>query len=259
MQLETNYLGQPVGFPIPDWKPPALPSREPMEGRFCRVVPLNPELHASSLHEANKTVTGDGMWTYLPYGPFETLQSYRTWIEQKCQGDDPMFYAILDQVTERAVGVASYLRISPDSGSIEVGHIQYSPALQRTPTATEAMYLMMHRAFSLGYRRYEWKCDSLNAPSRTAALRLGFSFEGVFRQATIVKGRNRDTAWYSVLDAEWPTLNRAFLRWLDPQNFDDRGRQLERLSALTHEAFARKPAMDAGHKTLAEACQKTEE
>lgn len=209
-----------------------------MEGRFCRVVPLNPEAHAAWLYSANKADAADGMWTYLPYGPFDTLDSYRAWMKQNCQGDDPLFYAILDRATGRAAGVASYLRISPDSGSIEVGHIQYSPSLQRTPAATEAMYLMMERAFKLGYRRYEWKCDALNAPSRAAAQRLGFSFEGIFHQATVVKGRNRDTAWYSVLDAEWPALNGAFLRWLGPQNFDERGRQLERLSTLTREALA---------------------
>lgn len=211
-----------------------------MEGRFCRVVPLNPELHAASLYDSNQAGAGEGMWTYLPYGPFDSLDSYRAWTEQSCQTDDPLFYAVLRLAAGQAVGVASYLRISPESGSIEAGHIQYSPALQRTPAATEAMYLMMQRAFTLGYRRYEWKCDALNFPSRTAALRLGFSFEGVFRQATVVKGRNRDTAWYSVLDVEWPALKRAFLHWLAPQNFDGRGRQLERLSTLTREALARK-------------------
>jgi len=219
-----------------------------MEGRFCRVVPLNPELHAASLYNSNQAGAGDGMWTYLPYGPFDTLDRYRAWTEQSCQGDDPLFYAILHLATGQAAGVASYLRISPENGSLEVGHIQYSPALQRTPAATEAMYLMMQRAFTLGYRRYEWKCDALNSPSRTAAQRLGFSFEGVFRQATVVKGRNRDTAWYSVLDVEWRTLNKAFLRWLDPRNFDRRGRQVERLSTLTHEALARKSELDGSRR-----------
>jgi RimJ/RimL family protein N-acetyltransferase len=247
MPPETNYLGQPIGFPVPDWKPPAWPSRESMEGCFCRVVPLDPQLHAASLHAANQADSANRMWTYLPYGPFDTLDSYRAWTEQKCQGDDPLFYAILDRGGGRAVGVASYLRISPDHGSIEVGHIQYSPELQRTPAATEAMYLMLRRAFTLGYRRYEWKCDALNAPSRSAAQRLGFSFEGVFRQATVVKGRNRDTAWYSVLDAEWPALNGAFLRWLAPRNFDDCGRQVERLSTLTREALSRKPGILSAH------------
>jgi RimJ/RimL family protein N-acetyltransferase len=155
-------------------------------------------------------------------------------MEQTCRGDDPLFHAILDGGTGRAVGVASYLRIDPPVGVIEVGHINYSPALQGTTAATEAMYLMMRRVFDeLGYRRYEWKCDALNAPSRAAAERLGFVFEGIFRQATIYKGRNRDTAWYSIVDGEWPRLRDAFERWLDPANFDAQGRQRQRLSELT--------------------------
>jgi len=131
------------------------------------------------------------------------------------------------------VGVASYLRIAPASGTIEVGHIHYSPRLRRSPIATEAMYLLMERAFSLGYRRYEWKCDALNAPSRAAARRLGFSYEGVFRHATVYKGRNRDTAWFSAVDSEWPALQTAFQAWLAPGNFDDEGRQRIRLADLT--------------------------
>ena len=151
----------------------------------------------------------------------------------KSQAHDPLFYAIVDLAKGEAVGVASYLRISPSSGSIEVGHINYSPLLQRTPAATEAMYLMMAQAFDLGYRRYEWKCHALNAPSRSAAQRLGFSFEGIFRQAAVVKGRNRDTAWYAAIDEEWPALREAFERWLDPTNFDEKGNQRVRLSDLT--------------------------
>jgi RimJ/RimL family protein N-acetyltransferase len=210
-----------------------MPSREPMEGRFCRVEPLDPERHATSLHEANAADAEGRMWTYLAYGPFESWDRYRAWIEQASRTSDPLFHAIVDRRTGSAAGVASYLRIDPPAGSIEVGHIAYSPRLQRTPAATEAMYLMMRRAFSLGYRRYEWKCDTLNAASRAAAQRLGFSFEGVFRQATVYKGRNRDTAWYAVIDPEWPALEEAFLRWLDPANFDANGRQRIRLSELT--------------------------
>jgi RimJ/RimL family protein N-acetyltransferase len=147
--------------------------------------------------------------------------------------DDPQFHAIVDRATGQAVGVASYLRIDPAAGSIEVGHINYSPLLQRTVAATETMYLMMRRAFELGYRRYEWKCNALNAPSRGAAQRLGFSYEGVFRQARVDKGRNRDTAWYAMIDTEWPALDQAFRRWLDPANFDEQGRQRTSLSELT--------------------------
>jgi RimJ/RimL family protein N-acetyltransferase len=169
----------------------------------------------------------------MAYGPFATLVDYRTWVEGSARGNDPMFFAIVDRTTGKAVGVASYLRIDPANGCIEVGHLAYSPLLQRKPAASEAMYLMMEQAFKLGYRRYEWKCNALNAPSRAAAQRLGFSYEGIFRQATVVKGRNRDTAWYSIIDAEWPPLQRAFQTWLAPENFDAQGKQRKRLSSLT--------------------------
>jgi RimJ/RimL family protein N-acetyltransferase len=157
-----------------------------------------------------------------------------------CLGDDPLFFAIVDRTTSAPLGVASWLRIDPRAGSIEVGHLHFSPRLQRTPHATEAMFLMMQRAFELGYRRYEWKCDALNAPSRAAAQRLGLSFEGVFRQAWVVKGRNRDTAWYAAIDTEWPALRAAFTPWLDPANFDAAGRQRTRLSDLTGPILVRR-------------------
>lgn len=173
------------------------------------------------------------MWLYLPYGPFDSLQSYREWMVSFCNDSDPLFYAILDSKTTNALGVASYLRIDTNNGVIEVGHLAYSPLLQRTRTATEAMYLMMQHAFELGYRRYEWKCNSLNMPSRAAAERLGFTFEGIFRQAAVIKGRNRDTAWYSIIDKEWPALKQAFETWLADDNFDADGRQKVALSTLT--------------------------
>jgi RimJ/RimL family protein N-acetyltransferase len=233
MPVEKNHLNQPVGFPVPGWERPRAPARETIEGRLCRLEPLEPERHAESLHAANAVDAEGRNWTYLSYGPFETLTDYRAWMDATCRGDDPMFFAVVDPATDKATGVASYLRIDPEAGSIEVGHINFSPLLQRTPDATEAMYLMMKLAFDLGYRRYEWKCNALNAPSRAAARRLGFSFEGVFRQARVDKGRNRDTAWYAVIDKDWPVLQEAFGRWLDPSNFDGRGRQMTRLSALT--------------------------
>jgi RimJ/RimL family protein N-acetyltransferase len=204
-----------------------------MTGRFCRLEPLNPARHAHSLFAAYQLDVDGRNWTYLPYGPFADFVSYRNWLEHNYSSSDPQFYAIVDLATEAAVGVASYLRITPGSGSIEVGHLNYSPLLQRTPAATEAMYLLMQRAFTLDYRRYEWKCNALNAPSRAAAQRLGLSFEGVFRQATVSKGRNRDTAWYAAIDQEWPALNTAFQQWLSPANFDAQGRQRTALSALT--------------------------
>ena len=233
MSQGVNDLGQPIGFAVDDWLPPEPPSRQPMEGGTCRLEVLDPERHADDLHAANMLDTEHRIWTYLPYGPFETPSAYRKWADEASRSSDPLFHAIIDNVSGKAVGVASYLRINPAVGSIEVGHINYSPLLQRTPAATESMYLMMKRVFDAGYRRYEWKCDALNARSRTAAQRLGFSYEGVFRQATIYKGRNRDTAWYAIIDKEWPELEEAFDRWLDPSNFDEQGRQRQRLTELT--------------------------
>jgi RimJ/RimL family protein N-acetyltransferase len=228
---ETNALGQPIGGEVPGWTARSQPPRTAMEGRFCRVEPLDPARHAADLFAANGTDAEGRLWTYLPYGPFATLEDYRAWMEQTCLGDDPLFHAIVDLQSGRALGVASYLRITPAQGVIEVGHINYSPALQRTPAATEAMYLMMARVFDeLGYRRYEWKCNALNEGSRRAALRLGFSFEGIFRQAVVTKGRNRDSAWFSILDSEWPAAKAAFQSWLDPANFDAEGRQKRSLS-----------------------------
>ena len=227
----TNPLGQPIGAPVEGTFPCPRPPRTPMRGRFCSVVPIDPEAHAAPLFEANRLDAEGRNWTYLPYGPFERLQDYRAWIDTACTGDDPLFHTILD-TAGRPLGLASYLRIDPGAGAIEVGHIALSPPLQRTPAATEAMFLMMARAFDeLGYRRYEWKCDALNAPSRRAAERLGFAYEGTFRQATHYKGRNRDTAWFAVIDRDWPRLRAAFEAWLAPENFDEDGRQRSPLAA----------------------------
>ncbi len=229
-----NALGQPIGFPVEGWTERPRPPRTAIEGRHCRVEPIDPTRHAADLHAANREDAQDRIWSYLPYGPFETLDDYRAWMEATCLGDDPLFHAIVDAKTEKAVGVASYLRIEPPVGVIETGHINYAPRLQKTAAATEAMFLMMRRVFDeLGYRRYEWKCDALNAGSRAAAERLGFTFEGIFRQATLYKGRNRDTAWYAVTDGDWPAIKAAFERWLDDANFDADGRQRESLSVLT--------------------------
>jgi RimJ/RimL family protein N-acetyltransferase len=229
-----NEFGQPIGFPLPYWTPPPMPPRETLTGVFCRLEPLDPGRHAAALFNANTSAAGgDKNWTYLAYGPFQNLTDYQAWMETVSTTDDPLFFAIIDLTGGLPAGVASYLRIAPESGSIEVGGINYSPRLQQTPAATEAMYLLMKQAFALGYRRYEWKCDALNAPSRAAAQRLGFSFEGVFRQATVYKGRNRDTAWYAALDTDWPALRAAFQAWLAPDNFDAQGRQRTRLADLT--------------------------
>jgi RimJ/RimL family protein N-acetyltransferase len=182
----------------------------------------------------NAYSAGDGRsWTYLACGPFTTLESFLEWQNSIYQSSDPLFFALIELSSGKAGGMVGYLRIAPAAGSIEVGHIHYSPALQRKPAATEAMYLMMRWAFEAGYRRYEWKCDALNAASRRAAERLGLTFEGIFRQATVYKGRNRDTAWYSAIDTEWPRLRIAFETWLSPENFDSEGRQRTSLSDLT--------------------------
>jgi RimJ/RimL family protein N-acetyltransferase len=204
-----------------------------MVGRLCRLEPLDPVRHADDLHRAYALDPDARHWTYLPYGPFADIDAYRRWMHDTCLGADPLFFAVVDPATGKATGVASWLRIDAASGSIEVGHLRFSSLLQRNPAATEAMYLMMRRAFELGYRRYEWKCDALNAPSRAAALRLGLSFEGIFRQALVTKGRNRDTAWFAATDRDWPALDAAFRSWLDPTNFDAEGRQRVALSALT--------------------------
>jgi RimJ/RimL family protein N-acetyltransferase len=236
MAVEVNALGQQVGFKVDGWTPPPRPPNENIEGRTCRLEPLDAR-HAESVHRANLLDRDRRNWTYLPYGPFEQSADYVGWIKSVAGKEDPQFFAIVDKGSDlesgSAIGVASYLRIDPQAGSIEVGHINYSPRLQRTVAATEAMYLMMRRAFELGYRRYEWKCHSLNAPSRAAAQRLGFSYEGIFRQARVDKGRNRDTAWYAMIDREWPALDRAYRQWLDPANFDNDGRQRMPLSTLT--------------------------
>jgi len=210
-----------------------------MQGRYVRLEPINAATHAQDLFEAFAADDENRIWTYLPYGPFASVDDCRTWIETTCLGEDPLFHAIIDGDTGRAVGVASYLRIEPAAGVIEVGHINYAPVLQKTRGATEAMFLMMRRVFSeLGYRRYEWKCDALNAGSCAAAGRLGFTYEGQFRQATMYKGRNRDTNWYAILDTEWPALERAYEAWLEPSNFDEHGVQKTSLANLTRRAPA---------------------
>ena len=231
--VHRNHLGQPVGEPVPGWSPRPRPPRTAMAGRFCTVEPLDPARHAAPLFAAYAEDREGRLWTYLPRGPYATLDEYRNWAEAACRTDDPLVHTIIDNAAGTPVGTASYLRIEPAIGVIEVGSITYSPRLQRWPAATEAMYLMMRRIFEeLGYRRYEWKCDSLNEPSRNAAARLGFRYEGLFRQASMTRGRNRDTAWFSVIDKGWPALRAAFEAWLDPANFDSDGHQLRSLSSL---------------------------
>lgn len=233
MTQRVNALGQPIGPAVPDWTPRPRPEKTALIGRTCRLEPFDAARHVGDLHAAYAADAEARNWTYLPYGPFASEAAFRDFAEATFTGEDPLFHVVVDQESGRALGVASFLRIDPANGVIEVGHINFAPALQRTVMASEAMYLMMARVFDeLGYRRYEWKCDALNAPSRAAAERLGFVYEGTFRQATIYRGRNRDTAWYSIIDTEWPALRRAFERWLDPANFDGEGRQRRSLAVL---------------------------
>ena len=221
------FLGDVVAY-----TPAPYPRALSLPGRYVDLVPLTPD-HAPSLQRYFDASINDAIWDYLPYGPFLSAQDYGDWIAENTAAGDPHFFAILDKQSGDALGVASYLRINPKEGSIEVGHINFSPALQSTIGATETMYLMMQWAFDQGYRRYEWKCNALNRKSRAAAQRLGFSYEGIFRQATIAKGRNRDTAWFGIIDQEWPALDRAFQTWLAADNFDGNGQQKQRLSDLT--------------------------
>ncbi|MCP5072843.1 MAG: GNAT family N-acetyltransferase [Rhodobacteraceae bacterium] len=221
------------GENLPDWTAPAAPTGVVLGGRYVTLEPLDADRHTADLYTANIEDTAGAIWDYMPYGPFSSQASYHKWVRGMEGLADPFFYAIRNLETGRFCGVASYLRIKPAGGSIEVGHINFAPSLQRTRAATEAMYLMMKWAFEAGYRRYEWKCDALNIPSRRAGQRLGLSYEGVFRQATVVKGRNRDTAWLATIDKEWPALEAAFEAWLAPSNFDADGRQVESLADLT--------------------------
>ncbi len=214
----------PVG-PALDWAPVAPPGRTPMRGAHAALEPIDPAIHGQSLYDA---MGGDAaLWTYMSVGPFADYATFEAWLTGCVTPNDPLCFAILDLADGRAKGMASYLRIAPATGVIEIGSIWFGPALQRTPAATEAIYLLARRAFDeLGYRRLEWKCDALNAASRRAAKRFGFTYEGEFRQHVVYKGRNRDTAWFAMLDGEWPAIRAGFERWLDPENFDAAGRQI---------------------------------
>ena len=232
-----------IGAPVPDWTAPPAPGPAVLEGRYARLERLSVAAHAGALHRAY--AVSDRVWDYLPYGPFASLEAYEGWMRATAAGDNPCCYAVKNLDSGAWEGVASYLRIAPEAGSIEVGHLSFSPALQRRRAATEAMVMMMRWAFEAGYRRYEWKCNALNRASRRAAQRLGLSYEGVFRQAGVMKGRNRDTAWFAAIDAEWPALEAAFDIWLAPENFDAEGRQRVGLASLTAPVLvARDPVLD---------------
>lgn len=220
-----------IQAPLPGWMPPQLPPRAVITGRYATLEPLRDD-HAGDLFAAHAEDTDGRMWDYLPTGPFADVASYRAWLTGARLSHDPLHFAVR-MADGRLGGTLSLMRIDAPSGVIETGWLTFAPRLQRTREATEAVYLLMQWAFGAGYRRFEWKCNAGNAPSMRAAERFGLSFEGTFRQAAVVKGHNRDTAWFAAIDAEWPALNRAFETWLAPDNFDADGRQKQRLGDLT--------------------------
>jgi RimJ/RimL family protein N-acetyltransferase len=232
-------LGEELG-----WTPVQRPARTPLRGSHVLIRPVEPDADAGPLFAASHPPDGDpAIWTYLPDGPYQSADHLRRMLGWATRSEDPLYFTLAALPDERPVGIASYLRITPDFGVIEIGHIWFGTPLRRTPAATEAIYLLARHAFDdLHYRRLEWKCDALNAASRRAAERLGFSFEGVFRQHMVIKGRNRDTAWYAITDNEWPAIRRGFEEWLAPDNFDPNGRQRQSLGKLIREAQRRRPA-----------------
>lgn len=228
---QKNSYGQSVGDALPDWQPCPWPERVRLEGTYCDLEPLSVS-HADALFKAHQMAKDTRSWTWLLREPDPDLASFRDWVESVSQLQDPLYFAVIDRQTAQAVGSLSLMRINPEHGVIEVGHVHFSPLLTQTPASTEAQWLLMRYAFeTLGYRRYEWKCNSLNEPSRNAALRLGFQYEGRFRQALVIKGHNRDTDWFSILDKEWPLRDQALRNWLARENFDPDGKQLRPLSA----------------------------
>ena len=218
--------------------PGTAPDGRVLEGQRVRLEPVEPATQAAALFEqGHADAAARDVWTYMPYGPFDDLERFAAWQAECAASRDPLFYAIRDKASDRPVGQASFLRVTPVHGSIEIGHIWFVPGVQRSPVSTEALFLMMRHAFDdLGNRRLEWKCNALNQASRSAALRLGFSFEGIFHQHMVVKGRNRDTAWYAILDGEWPAIRANFEAWLSPDNFDADGRQKVSLASLNDTA-----------------------
>jgi RimJ/RimL family protein N-acetyltransferase len=230
---ERNVYGQLIGRALDGWTERPLPPGTPMVGRYCSIEKLDAERHGADLYAAYSEAPDGRDWTYSPAAPFSNLGQYLDYLRKESVKSDPLHHAITDHRSGKPVGTAALMRIDPANGVIEIGHIVYSPRLKRTRSGTEAMYLFMSRVFDeLGYRRYEWKCDSLNEPSRRAAERYGFRYEGIFRQAVVYKGRNRDTAWFSITDGEWPALRAAFEAWLGPGNFNADGTQRRSLSAM---------------------------
>jgi RimJ/RimL family protein N-acetyltransferase len=233
MAQRTNSYGQPIGAALPDWQPHSWPKVDTLTGTYCRIERISAERHGPGLFAAFSQAPDGRDWTYSQVGPFADESQYVAYAAQCETSLDPMHFAIIDVTSGEPVGTMALARIDPKNGSIEIGYLVFSPLLKQTRMATEAHYLTMEYCFDqLGYRRYEWKCDSLNQPSLNAASRLGFQFEGTFRQAVVYKGRSRDTCWLSITDAEWPALKLRFQRWLSADNFDEVGKQKQSLQSL---------------------------
>lgn len=229
----TQASLQDLGAPLPHWAPRPRPDGSRLIGDYCVLEKLDLTRQARALFRAFQASKTLESWTYLPYGPFETLQSFEQGYQKILNDPDTLLYVILRPHSFEPIGLAGYLRINSEHGTIEIGHLHFSVYLQKTCAATEALFLLISRAFALGYRRVEWKCNSLNQPSINAAKRLGFQCEGIFRQANVFKGYNRDTTWFSILDSEWPRLKQKFEAWLHPQNFDATGQQIQRLEEIS--------------------------
>lgn len=236
MTERFNQFNQPVGADLPGWNGGGIPDGKTLKGRYCRLERISVEHHASSLNEAYSKAPDERDWTYLPAGPFITFESLCAYLSGIELVADPMHYAVIDSASGKAVGTFALMRTDAPNGVIEMGYVTYSPLMKRTRISSEVISLVLDYVFGeLGYRRFEWRCDSLNAPSRAAAERYGFTLEGIFRQAAVTRGRSRDTAWHSIIDVEYPQLRRAYARWLSPSNFDENGNQLEKLGKLITE------------------------
>lgn len=234
--LPDPATGLPIG-PTVDPHPAPRPQKVVLDGRFARLEPLDPSRHGDSLYAQSHGPDRDVIWQYLFEPPFPDRASFQAHLERKAASEDPLFFAVVDKASGAAMGYQTLMRIDTTHRVVEVGNVMYGSGLQRTPVSTEAQYLFARYVFDdLGYRRFEWKCNALNEPSRRTALRLGFSFEGIFRQHMIVRGRNRDTAWFAMTDADWPAVKAGFEAWLAPSNFDAGGRQIASLASLREAA-----------------------
>lgn len=228
--MRVNKFGQPVGQDMPGWAPRPLPQKIILEGVYCDLEPISAALHGNALYDAHNVEDDEPLWTYLFNEKPESKEAFLAFVDTLAASGDPLHFAVVDKTSKQALGTLSLMRIDSNNGVIEIGHVNYSRALQKTRLASEAVYLLLKYVYAgLGFRRCEWKCDNYNEPSKKAALRFGFSYEGLFRQAVIIKNRTRDTAWFASIDKEWPMLKAGFERWLDPSNFDEHGGQKNRL------------------------------